>query len=45
MDRDSDYDYEEETFSDSFMERHRQQRKPHKGGKIIKEELANVREL
>jgi len=45
MERDSDYEYEEETLSDSSMERHRQQRKPHKGGKIIREEPTSLREL
>ena len=45
MDRDSDFKYEEETFSDSFVERHKQQRKPHKGGKIIRENPTSVREL
>jgi len=45
MDRDSDFEYEEDTFSDSSMERHKQQRKPHKGGKIIREEPISLREL
>lgn len=45
MDRDSDQEYEEETLSDSSMERHMQQRKPHKGGKIIREEPTSLREL
>lgn len=45
MERDSDYEYEEEKLSDNSMERHRQQRKPHKGGKITKEEPTSLREL
>jgi len=45
MDR-GDYDYDEEnTTSDSSAERNRQKRKPHKGGKITREEPTNVREL
>ena len=45
MDRD-EYDYDEEdTISDSSVERSRQHRKPHKGGKITREEPTNLREL
>ena len=44
MDRGSDFEYDEETTSDSSVERHRQ-RNPHKGGKIIREEPTNLREL
>jgi len=44
MDRGSDFEYDEDTSSDSLVERHRQ-RKPHKGGKIIREEPNNLREL
>ena len=42
MERDSDYEYEEEKFSDSSRERNIQQRKPHKGGKIIREEPTSL---
>lgn len=45
MDR-GDYDYDEEnTTSDNSIERNRQHRKPHKGGKITREDLTNLREL
>lgn len=44
MDRGSDFEYDEETTSDSSVERHKQ-RKPHKGGKIIIEEPTSLREL
>jgi len=41
-----DHDYEEEsTTSDSSADRSRQQRTPHKGGRIIREEPSNLREL
>jgi len=36
MDR-GDFDYDEEIASDSSAKRRRQERKPHKGGKIIRE--------
>ena len=44
MDR-GDFDYDEETTSDSSVERRRQQRKPHKGGKITREEPTSLVEL
>jgi len=44
MDTGSDFEYDEETTNDCFVERHRQ-RKPHKRGKIIREEATNLREL
>lgn len=45
MERDSEYEIEEETHSDSFRERDTQGRRPHKGGKRIKEEPSSLREL
>jgi len=45
METDREYDYEEETLSDNSMERHKQQRKPHKGGRIIREEPTSLREM
>lgn len=44
MDR-GDSDYDEETTSGSSVERRRQQRKPHKGGKITREEPTSLAEL
>lgn len=45
MERDSDYEYEKEAFSDSSRERNIQQRKPHKEGKNIREEPTSLTEL
>ena len=45
MERDSEYEFEEDTLSDSSKERNIQQRKPHKGGGIIREEPTSLREL
>ena len=45
MERDSEYELEEDSLSDSSRERSRQQRKPHKGGRIIREEPTILREL
>jgi len=45
MERDSEYNYEEEIISDSYMERHKKKRIPHKGGRIIREEPISLREL
>ncbi len=45
MERDSEYELEEDTLSDSSRERNIQHRKPHKGGKIIREEPTSLREL
>jgi hypothetical protein len=45
MERDSEYELEEDTLSDSSRERNIQQRKPHKGGKHIREEPTSLREL
>ena len=46
MDReDQDYVEEENTGSDTSTYRARHQRKPHKGGRIIREEPSNLREL
>jgi len=42
---DQDYEEEENTGSDTLVDRARQQRKPYKGGKIIREEPSNLREL
>jgi len=39
MERDSEYEMEEETHSDSSRERDTQGRRPYKGGKHIKEVL------
>lgn len=44
MESDTDYEREEETLSDSSREKH-VQRKPHKGGKIIREEPISLREF
>ena len=45
MDR-GDYDYDEQDIaSDSLVERRRQQRKPHRGGKITREEPTNLVEM
>lgn len=44
METDSDYEREEETFNDSSQEAH-VPRKPHKGGRIIREEPTTLREL
>ena len=45
MERDREYKLEEDTLSDSSRERNIQQRKPHKGGRIIREEPTSLREL
>lgn len=45
MERDSKPDFEEDTLCDSSRERILQQRKCHKGGKIIKEDPINMNEL
>ena len=42
---DSDYETREETLSVSSRDKNLQQRKPHKGGKIIREELISMSEL
>ena len=43
--RDKDYEEEEDTGSNSSIDRPRHQIKPHKGGKIIREDPSNLREL
>jgi len=45
MARNSELSYEEETLSDSSRERSVQPRRPHKGGKIIREEPRSMIEL
>jgi len=45
MTRNSESSYEEETLSDSSRERNIQPRRPHKGGKIIREEPIRMVEL
>jgi len=46
MDReDQDYEEEENIGSDNLTYRPRHHRKPHKGGRIIREEPSNLREL
>jgi len=46
MDRgDRDYEEEENTSSDNSTDRPRHQRKPHKGGRIIREVPSNLREF
>ena len=45
MEQNSEFEYEEDTLSDSFRERNLQPRKPHKGGRIIREEPINMSEL
>jgi len=45
MERSNEYDFEEDTPSDSSRERNVQPRKPHKGGKIIREEPISMSEL
>jgi len=45
MERDSEYEFEEDTLSDSSRKRNIQQRKPHKGGRIIREKPTSLREL
>jgi len=45
MEGGSESDFEEDTLSNSSRERNVQSRKPHKGGKIIREEPINMSEL
>jgi len=45
MERSNESDFEEDTLSDSSRERNVQSRKPHKGGKIIREEPISTSEL
>jgi len=45
MERSSESYFEEDTFSDSSRERNVQSKKPHKGGKIIREEPISMSEL
>ena len=45
MEMDSDYDMDEDSLSDSSRERNLQQRKPQKGGKIIREKPIGMKEL
>ena len=46
MDREGrDYEEEENTCSDNLTNKPRYERKPHKGGRIIREEPTNLREL
>lgn len=45
IERDNEYEFEEDTLSDSSRERNIQQRKPQKGGRIIREEPTSLREL
>ena len=45
MERGSESNFEEDTLSDSSTERNLQQRKPHKGGKIIREEPISMSEI
>jgi len=45
MTRNSESSYEEETLSDSSRERNAQPRRPHKGGKIIREKPISMIEL
>lgn len=45
MERSNESDFEEDTLSDSSMERNVQSRKPHKGGKIISKEPISMSEL
>lgn len=42
---DKDYEQEENSGSESMGDEPQQQRKPHKGGRIIREEPSNIREL
>lgn len=42
---DRDYEEEENSGSESIGDEPQHQRKPHKGGKIIREELSSIREL
>ena len=45
MTRSSEWGYEEETLSDSSRERNVQPRRPHKGGKIVREEPISISKL
>jgi len=45
METSSESNFEEETLSDSSRERNVQPKKPHKGGKIIREEPISMSEL
>jgi len=45
MERDSDYETREDTLCDSSRERNLHQKRPHKGGKIIREEPISLREF
>jgi len=45
MKRNNESSYEEETLSDNSRERNVQPRRPHKGGKIIREEPISMTEL